>query len=77
MNLLMKSVLKSFIEEEEEDNIASDLGMDDYLYDREEECQSKGLYHYSNGISDASWSPNGVYGGYDDWETYRDANGLD
>ena len=73
----MKSDLKSFIEEEKEDNIASDLGMDDYLYDREEECQSEGLYHYSNGISDASWSPNGMYGGYDDWETYRDANGLD
>ena len=72
----MKSDLKSFIEEEEEDNIAIDLGMDDYLYDREEEYQSKGLYHYSNRISDAFWSPNGMNGGYDDWETYCDANRL-
>jgi hypothetical protein len=77
MDLLMKSDLRSIIEEEEEDNIRSDLGMDDYLYDREEEQQSKGPFHYSNGISDNSWSPNGMYGGYDDWEDYRDANGLD
>jgi hypothetical protein len=34
-------------------------------------------FHYSNGISDNSWSPNWIYGGYDDWEDYGDANGLD
>ena len=31
MNLLMNSDLRSIIKEEKEDNIASDLGMDDYL----------------------------------------------
>lgn len=78
MDLLMNSDLSSIINEEEEDNIRSDLGMDDCLDDsEEEEHQSKGLFHYSNGISDDSWSRNGMYGGYDDWETYCDANGLD
>ncbi|KAK5667462.1 hypothetical protein QVD99_006056 [Batrachochytrium dendrobatidis] len=39
MDLLMNSDLRSIIKEEEEDNIRSDLGMNDYLYDSEEEQQ--------------------------------------
>ena len=77
MDILLKSDLKSCLKKDEEDNISSDLGMDDYYYQSDQECQSKGMFHYNNGISDSSWSPNGMYGGYDDWETYRDANGLD
>ena len=74
MDTLMESDLRTLIEDLEEDNIACDLGMDDgYIFESEE--QSKGPLHKS--YMDNSWSPNGLYGGYDDWETYRDANGLD
>lgn len=78
MDSLTKSELKSIIEDDEEDNVANDLGLNDYRDNYSEgEEQSKGPFHYSRGISDLSWSPHGLYGGYDDWETYREANGLD
>ena len=74
MDLLIKSQLRPYIQEDEVDNIASDLGigMDDCYDDDYRIYQSKGGCHRSD--HDLSWSPTGLYGGYDDWETYRDAN---
>jgi hypothetical protein len=43
-------------------NRSSDLGMEAHLYDREEEHQSKGVFHYINGISDDSWTQNRMHG---------------
>ena len=64
MDALMESVLRTLIEELEEDNTR----------DSDEDYQeSKGLFHMS--YMDNHWSPNGLYGGYDDWETYQDAHG--
>jgi len=37
----------------------------------EDECPSYHLSHYPG------WSEDGMYDGFDDWEQYRDANGLD
>ena len=77
MDTLLNSDLKSSLLEDKEDNIKSDLYLDDYSDDDNERYQSKGTCHYLNNIPDDDWSPNGMYGGYNDWETYRDANGLD
>jgi hypothetical protein len=76
MNLLLKSDLKSLIDEYEEDNILSDLGMYDYDYGHRYD-QSKGPLHYACGIPDDCWSPDGLYGGYHDYEDYLDANGIE
>jgi len=58
MNLLLNDLsLKKYIEEDEEDNIAADLG---YFEDE---------YEYED--------KKGIYDGYNNWEDYLDANGLD
>ena len=50
--------LNKYIEEDEEDNVAADLGFYDYCVDEDEDIK-------------------GLYDGYNDWEDYLDANGLD
>ena len=76
MNILFSSKLKRLLDENEEDEIANDLyGFREDHY--EEERYQKGPYHYSSGIPDSSWSPNGMYAGYDDYEDYLDAYGID
>ena len=58
MNLLLNDLsLKKYIEEDEEDKIAADLGYFEYEYEYED--------------------IKGIYDGYDNWEDYLDANGLD
>ena len=58
MNLLLNDLsLKKYIEEDEEYNIAADLGYFEYEYEYED--------------------IKGIYDGYDNWEDYLDANGLD
>ena len=59
MNLLLNDLtLSKYIEEDEEDNVAADLGFYDYCVDEDEDIK-------------------GLYDGYNDWEDYLDANGLD
>jgi len=73
INLLLQSKLARLLEEEcETDDI-----MEDCDYDSEEECEVKGLYHCSSGVPDSHWSPHGLYGGYDNYEDYLDANGIE
>jgi len=74
INLFVESEIFYLIKFEAKDNIAEDR---DLGYYNQQNCQSKGLFHYSAGISDDAWSPDGLYGGYDDWETYLDANGIE
>jgi hypothetical protein len=75
IKVLFESDLKTILQDENEDNVMADLGVEDYIDEVESEPQSKGIFHCS--AFDSSWSPHGMYGGYDDWEIYLDANGID